>query len=182
MFAKSQKVITNTNIIPHFHKYHCIQNGNKNLQVIFLPMLCSLCFFWRSHIWKPMDPSSTWSPAAVVMLACCHLSLQIKPLHAPSVALWLLSTATCSGDIANRHNQNYLLSSTPILVTLTFFVDEGLLFSFACVTQFLFILLHSSIKIKASCDLKLWLPDSKPAQLFKSTYTCARVNEWAQST
>lgn len=61
---------------------------SNNLQVISAPAVFIMFFFWRSHIWKPMDPSAE-SPEAAVMLAFCHLSPQMQPLHAPSVALWL---------------------------------------------------------------------------------------------
>lgn len=43
-----------------------------------------IMFSWRRHTWKPMDPSAE-SLEATVMLAFCHPSLQMQPLHAPSV-------------------------------------------------------------------------------------------------
>ena len=86
-----------------------MQNQVKNP----LDDFCHCCvhyIFLENTIWKPMDPSKE-SPEAAVIWPLCHLSLQMQPLHAPSVALWLLSTATCSGAITFRHNQN--LSHVP---------------------------------------------------------------------
>lgn len=91
---------------------------------------CSCCvhyvFFWRSHIWKPMDPSAE-SPEAAVMLAFCHLSPQMQPLHAPSVALWLPPAAVPSLTGKTRTSLIY-----PNFINIIF-VNEKTPSVYACV-------------------------------------------------